>query len=86
MYQDLVQGLIQQQDFIASRVELLHENTACKMLGRFTHVSKVENLLLALFFIIDILQSFVRVSPTTFTFHWNSRTSPKEVPFLWLVV
>ena len=85
MYQDLVQGFIHQEDFIASRMKLLHENTSCKVLGRFTHVSKIENLLLALFFIIDILQS-LWISPAVFTFHRNSRTSSREVSFLWLVV
>lgn len=59
MYHDLVQGLVHQENFISSRMELLHKNTARKMFGRFTHVSKVENLVLALFLAIDILQSFV---------------------------
>lgn len=59
LYQDLVQRLIQQEDLITPRMELLHENTARKMFSRFTHVSKVKYLVLALFLITDILRSFV---------------------------
>ena len=81
MYQNLVQGFIHQEDFIASGMELLHENTARKMLDGFTHVSEVENLVLALFFISDILQSFPWISHTVF-FQCDSRTSSKEVTFL----
>lgn len=85
LYQDFIQRLIQQEDLITSRMELLHENTACKILGRFTHISKVENLVLPLFFIADVLKN-LRVSPASFTFHMGSRTLSREVPLPWLVV